>query len=70
MAQGRKLGVKVSTKMPGPRKRPSGASKFVRAEMPRQPGIKTNVYTKEALRSDPSNFFDFGFGDTGLTGES
>lgn len=41
-------------------------SGFAHVTPPRQKPLKTRIYTKEAARQDPSDFYGFGFGKTGL----
>jgi len=53
---------KVSTTVPKPRA--SGLSLFVKPSAPARATKRT--YTKEAARSDPSEFTSFGFGNTGV----
>jgi len=52
----------------GTRRNPKGFGAMPRA--PRPKSTNSRVYTKAVLRQDPSEFTDFGFGNTGLTGES
>jgi hypothetical protein len=59
-----------STKMAKPRAKASNASMFAHVSAPRQKALQTRVYTKSTAKEDPTKFADFGFGDTGLTGES
>lgn len=67
-SQYKKLGIKVAA----PRAKPKGSSLFPAMRPPQNPGkrIKKKIYTKGILNQDPSDFFNIGFGNTGLTGES
>jgi hypothetical protein len=52
-----------------PRARPAGISLFSGSSSGRKPSTK-KIYTKNILREDPTNFMNWGFGRTGMTGES
>jgi hypothetical protein len=54
---------KISTTVPKPRA--SGLGLFVKPSAPPRVSVK-RTYTKEAARSDPSEFTSFGFGNTGV----
>ena len=66
MAKSYAKNIKVSR----PRAKASDASKFAHVSAPRLGAIKTRMYTKGVQKQDPTEFGDFGFGDTGMTGES
>lgn len=55
---------KPGIKVPAPKK--ASMSGFAHVTPPRQKPLKTRIYTKEAARQDPSDFYGFGFGKTGL----
>lgn len=63
MAKGAK---KMSVKVKGAGK--SSAPKLTGTD--KQPKGQNREYKKDALREDPSEYSSFGFGDTGMTGES
>lgn len=70
MARTKKQSIKVSAPRANPlgsHRRPSG---FVSEPQQKRPKVQTRIYTKSAQRQDPTEFMKFGFGDTGLTGES
>jgi len=58
---------KISTKVSAPRKTASGLSKMPHARSPSLEPLKTRVYTKGILKTDPSEYGSFGFGDTGVS---
>ena len=66
MAKGQ---TKLGTKVPKPKKR-TDMRMFPHVSPPKRSPLKSRVYTKSILREDPSEFGEFGFGDTGLTGSS
>jgi hypothetical protein len=62
---------KQATKIPAPRKHPSGAGQLPSPmQKPKLPKVKDRIYAKSVLKDDPMEFADFSFGQTGLTGES
>lgn len=65
---------KLRTSVPKPRANPLGTRRNPKGFLPgprvQRPKNNTRVYTKAALQSDPMQFTEVGFGNTGLTGES
>jgi len=59
---------KMSIKVPAP-KAGSRSKQFGGQTAPRKPSAP-RIYTKATLKQDPTQFGDFGFGTTGLTGET
>lgn len=57
---------KGPTKISSPRKTASGMSQFAHVNAVKNAPLKTRIYTKGILRTDPSAFPENGFGDTGL----
>jgi len=60
---------KQSIKVPQPKKTAAGLKMFGGQGAPRKPSTP-RIYTKATLRQDPTEFGEFGFGQTGLTGRS
>lgn len=54
---------KLSINTPAPKR---GLGKFAKTSTPKLAPLKTRIYTKDILKTDPSAYGNIGFGDTAL----